>query len=254
MSQVRPYRSRICRSGQSSGKFLSEFVRDIIKDIGPVKTMIDVGCGTGKQSDFIKKNFPEIKITGLDFSEATCKFLEKSPIFEKVYYASSASLPVKDKEFEVALSMENLEHLYYEDVQNAMEELKRVSNIIILTTPNPNGVIDTRWLEDEIIQAGNDKVPMNEHDFMCMTSAVHKSVIYPDSLLECGFKQVYCKYYNHSVFYGTSDNLDMSKLRFDGLLKSDELDGDSYLEKYECILHRSLALRPLLIKNNTRKI
>jgi len=41
---------------------LSEFVSDIIKEIGSVKTIIDVGCGTVNKSPIIKNIFPEIKI------------------------------------------------------------------------------------------------------------------------------------------------------------------------------------------------
>ena len=51
-------------------------------------------------------------------------------MFDKIIYASSSLLPIKDKEYDISLSMENLEHLYYEEVLDAFKEFQRISKII----------------------------------------------------------------------------------------------------------------------------
>lgn len=251
---ARPYRKRICAQGQSSGAWLNKFVCDALERLSEnteINSIMDVGCGTGKQAGLLKEKYQNIKFKGLDFSEATYKFLQNSKIFDEVFLGCSNKLPLDDNCIDLALSMENLEHLYKENVYNAMEELKRISKCILITTPNATGVIDLKWLNDEICQAVNDNIEMSEFEYNCLASAVHKSTIFPKSLLNCGFKQITNVFYNHSVFYGISDEIDLTKLEYMGIKETELLDTTNYNNKYLDLLVKS---RTLLDKIKAHKL
>lgn len=252
--EKRSYRKRMCRMGQASPTWLNDFVcraLDKLLECVEINSIMDVGCGTGKHSGLLKEKYQNIKLKGLDFSEATYNFLQNSKIFDEVFLGCSNKLPLDDKCIDLSLSMENLEHLYEENVYNAMVELKRISKCIIITTPNATGVIDLKWLRDEITQAENDNVELTEFEYNCLSSAVHKSTIFPISLLNCGFKQITKVHHNHSIFYGISNEINLEKLEYLGITQDELLNTDNYKDKYVNLLYKS---RDLLEKIKKHKL
>ena len=242
---IRPYRSRMCTMGQASPTWLHEFICKALESLlesVEINSIMDVGCGTGKHSGLLKEKYQNITFKGLDFSEATYNFLQNSKIFDEVFLGYSNILPLQDKCVDLALSMENLEHLFEENVFNAMIELKRISKSIIITTPNATGVIDLKWLNDEIPQAENDNIELSKYDYNCLSSAVHKSTIFPKSLIYCGFKQISKVHHNHSIFYGISDEINLKKLEYLGIKESELLDTNNYKDKYVDLLYKSRNL------------
>jgi len=189
---MRSYRQEITTIGQHSADYLNVYVQEAIHKISMNHNICkigDIGCGIGLHSKMLKNKFDHIHFTGIDFSKATIDYLSQNKIFDEIILASSSKLPITDKYFDIVISMENLEHLYYEDVLEALYELKRTSKFIIITTPIPELVVNTRWIIGEITEATEDMIPLTEHDYSCLESCVHKSILNPRSLLEAGFKQ-----------------------------------------------------------------
>jgi len=235
---MRTYRQEITTKGQHSPENLNYYVQDVLKEINHFTSIADIGCGTGFHSNILKQIYPNCKFIGVDFSQATMEYLKDTTIFDQIFLASSKKLPLPDKYTDIAISMENLEHLYIEDVLDALYELKRISKYIIITIPTPEAVINVPWLNKEINEAGNDDIPLTLRDYTCLESCVHKSVIYPESFFQAGFKQIKKYYSGSECYYAESDKIDLTKIRCMGLKKS-----DNYKSIYLDLLNKSLNLR-----------
>ena len=236
-ASLREYRTKITQIGQNSPLYLNKVVSDIIKDIDH-SIIVDIGCGNGKQCELFKNKF-KAKFIGVDFSPATINYLNKEKIFDEVYLCSSDKLPLNDKSSNISLSMENLEHLYTDQVYNALSELIRISEYVIITTPAPEYCMNLNWLIPEINEAYQDNIPLTEHDYICLESAVHKSTIYPESMKKCGFE---ISSFNESMIYhGKTNNIDLNHLLFDGI-KRPNLDLN-YKDKYLSLLNKCVAFK-----------
>lgn len=230
--------------GQHSPEYLNKYVQDVINslNISKIDTICDIGCGLGFHVNILKQIYSDVKFIGIDFSKATVDYLKTQPIFHEIHLASAKTLPIRDNHCDIAISMENLEHLYCEDVMDALHELKRIGKYVIITTPVPHRVVNVPWLMGEIAEASLDAMPLNEHDYHCLESCVHKSVIFPESLLDAGFKQIQ-KYGSESeCYYAETDTLDLSNIRFTGIHHASLLRNCDYKGKYIDLLNRSLAL------------
>jgi len=143
---MRSYRLKQTSIGQHSPGYLNEPVKNIIKSFNCNNLVIaDIGCGTGKQCEEFKKSI-DAKFIGVDFSPATINYLKTTHIFDELFLCSSDKLPLADKSCKVALSMENMEHLYIDQVYNALSELLRISEYIIITTPFPENCMNIPWI------------------------------------------------------------------------------------------------------------
>jgi SAM-dependent methyltransferase len=97
--------------------------------------ILDIGCGRySALSQVIKtQNFYAI---GLDIFEPHVRASNRRGIYQGVICGDVRALPIKDKQFDLVILLEVLEHLDKEDGQKALSELERVSReAILLTTP-----------------------------------------------------------------------------------------------------------------------
>lgn len=222
---VREYRRLITTVGQASPFWVAEGVIQILKhhfgtipSAGRKLSVIDVGCGLGVQMQRIAKALPDFfaDIEGVDWSPATVDLhrAEKTPIYKKVSLCDSAGLPFEDGAFDIALSMENLEHLYGQRPLLAVKELARISKFVLVTTPLSQDCINCEWLFQEMIEAILDPVPLSARDYICLESAIHKSTLFPKALLEAGFAS-YGK--NHGFYFAMSSTLKSEALRCIGI-------------------------------------
>lgn len=181
-------------------------------------------------------------MVGIDFSPATIAYLQTQPIFHEAHLCSSATLPLATKSTTVSLSMENLEHLYYEDVYDALMEQQRVSEYMIITTPLPTEVMNLSWLMRELPEAMNDDVPLTEHDYTCLESAVHKSIVYPHSMAKCGFQMAWTGL--SMVYFGKSSEIDLQHVVYDGIRRTqmEQPTFPSRKERYVALLKECLRI------------
>ena len=115
-------------------------LKNILKhEIKDGSTILDIGGYDGFISYNIKKLFPNLKITVVDTDELGLRLAKDRGL--RVICASALELPIKDKEFNVVLCFDLIEHIK-EDVK-LVKELSRVlkdNGKIILTTPMKDGV------------------------------------------------------------------------------------------------------------------
>ncbi|MCK6468152.1 MAG: class I SAM-dependent methyltransferase [Candidatus Brocadia sinica] len=96
------------------------------------RTVLDVGCGRRSSLSGIKKCGLRV---GVDHYMPYIK--EQAGSVHDFYVQGDVRrLPFKDKSFDCAVATEIIEHLIKEDALKMLAEMERVSNKIILTTPN----------------------------------------------------------------------------------------------------------------------
>lgn len=106
------------------------------------KTVLDIGCNTGRGGIALKQLDPTLVITGLDCVQSRLDALPDG-VYRKRLHGSSTAIPSDDNQFDVVVAGEFIEHLYPNDVRQTLGELFRVLRVpgrLLLTTPNPGDI------------------------------------------------------------------------------------------------------------------
>jgi len=107
-----------------------------------LKTVLDVGCNTGRGGGVIKQLNPQLFLVGLDCVQSRLDQLD-SEVYDQTICSYSTRINTTDSSFDVVVAGEFIEHLYPSDVHPTLQEFYRVirpSGRLLLTTPNPNYV------------------------------------------------------------------------------------------------------------------
>ena len=101
------------------------------------KTMLDLGCGEGVigyLSLLLKEKME--KIVGVDIDIPSLRFCYEHKLYDRlVSHNVNKSLPFKDKEFDVVVSCELLEHLEKDKSMALLDEMERVGKWVVISTP-----------------------------------------------------------------------------------------------------------------------
>jgi ubiquinone/menaquinone biosynthesis C-methylase UbiE len=252
---MRQYRRLLVEAGQASPPGIASLINKILdQNLGNVPvSSLDVGCGLGTQMQRLKSFSKERykKTTGLDWSPATVKMHSSTDIYDDVKLADSSALPFEDKQFDLSISMENLEHLYGNLSVESLKEMARVSNYIVISTPLPHQVINFSFLKDELLAANLDKLPLTLHDYVCLESAIHKSTLFPSSLTDAGFVRLES---NHGVYFGESRKIDFEKIISLGIEDDenelDSLSPEDLKKRYIDLLVKSASLHDRIVSHD----
>jgi len=88
------------------------------------KTILDVGCASGRMANEISKIFPRARITGVDAYKRAVEFGKKAYPHINFKLADAHKLPFKTSSFDFVVCYEVIEHLI--DPLVALKEMKRV--------------------------------------------------------------------------------------------------------------------------------
>lgn len=116
-------------------------IRQFLKELGRLvetthpRNVLDVGCGEGFVTAFLKERLPAAELVGVDLSDGALAYARQhfgtQATFQK---ADIYQLPFPDRTFDTVVCSEVLEHL--EDPDRAMQELKRVARrYVVITVP-----------------------------------------------------------------------------------------------------------------------
>lgn len=132
---------------------IDNFYKELFKMIKPLKanSILDVGCGEG----FTLKKLEEKKLgkrnVGIDYSDDAIRIGKKIYPKLSLFKGDVYDLAYKDKEFDLSLCTEVLEHL--EDPVKAVNEIKRVtSKHIIFSVPNEPFFIGANFLRGKYLK------------------------------------------------------------------------------------------------------
>lgn len=96
-------------------RFVSYFYQiDSVSRLNP-GNILEIGVGNGTVANYLKQNGFGVKTCDID------------PDLKPDYVADIRKLPLRDNDFDLVLACEILEHIPFEDVGAALEELRRVA-------------------------------------------------------------------------------------------------------------------------------
>lgn len=96
-----------------------------------VATLADIGCGNGILENYLIGNRPELRIIGIDRSEAALKYVKTEKKLGDIL-----DIPLDDKGYDCVSCLEVLEHIPVTVYDKALSELARVSsNYLIISVP-----------------------------------------------------------------------------------------------------------------------
>ncbi len=108
---------------------------DLVVKLKPDR-ILDIGCGSGFLAGLIRKQLPDIKIHGVDFSIEALKRCKNT---SQVYCVDieHSHIPFKDGTFDLIICSEVLEHLFRpEHIVAEIHRLLTIDGIGIVTVPN----------------------------------------------------------------------------------------------------------------------
>jgi SAM-dependent methyltransferase len=253
-NDVRPWRRILRTFGQGSDLYIAEWVTAHVRG----GTVIDVGCGAGIPASLLRAGWygtpywsaegkPPERIVGVDYSPRAVSYASAYGAYDEVRRASAADIPAAEGEFEVALSIENIEHLWAHDVMPGLRELVRVaSRQVIITTPWPWDVVNRGWTERELAEAMADPVAVGAEEFGMLVGALHKSTLTLEQMEAAGFRCVTPGGVTgrSAVYVGEPAHLDLSAITaVDGFVPPslDPDDDGDFRRTYTAILKANLA-------------
>lgn len=119
-----------------------------------VKSVLDIGCNTGRGGRVLKTLDPGLRLYGLDAVRDRLDQLPKEA-YEEGVHGYSTKIPSEDGTYDVVVAGEFIEHIYQSDVDQTLGEIFRVLKIggrFFLTTPNPTDI--KRKMRGETILGG----------------------------------------------------------------------------------------------------
>jgi SAM-dependent methyltransferase len=107
------------------------------------KTVLDVGCNTGRGGKVLKELNSKLQLFGLDCLTSS---LEKIPsgIYKQKICSYSTDIKMESSSVDGIVAGEFIEHLYDEDIERTLQEFYRLlkpKGKLLLTTPNPNYIL-----------------------------------------------------------------------------------------------------------------
>lgn len=102
-----------------------------------VKSVVDLGCGRGIVGALLKIYREPTRTVGVDLFDPYLDFCKRNGFYTEVvrHDLRITPLPFCENEFDLAVSLEVLEHLPMESGKKLLEELERISKRVILSTP-----------------------------------------------------------------------------------------------------------------------
>lgn len=124
-----------------------------------IKTILDVGCGTGISSDFFaKKGF---QVTGIDPAIELINQNKYEGTLSKLIQAFAENLPFKENEFDLVISFTAIQN--FSDLKKGLSEIKRVGKTILVLTVL-NNVKEIKKIEQNINEVFDVKHQSNGKD------------------------------------------------------------------------------------------
>lgn len=190
-----------------------------IKLICTPSSLIEIGCGPGINLEQIRKNYPNIKLYGVDLSKNACKICKSKGI----EISNSDFMKFNpSKKYDAVLMMDFLEH-----VENDLLALKRANSLL-----DKNGYLICTVPSNPSLYSSHDK-NLGHYRRYSLKELLSKAK-------SAGFEPVFISYWN-CILYPAAWIL--RKFR-----NSNESDLDSS-KKFSPIIYLALSLENLLISN-----
>ncbi len=131
----------------------------VVSEAKFAQLVVDVGCGKSTPLPTIPKTFYAI---GLDIFKRDLTVKRNRAYYDGLILADARHLPLKEHCFDLAISLELIEHLPKHDGAGFLKELERIGRSVLVSTPN--GFLPHPSEDDNIYQ--NHISGWSETDFL----------------------------------------------------------------------------------------
>jgi ubiquinone/menaquinone biosynthesis C-methylase UbiE len=139
-------------------------LKNIMNNNDNIKSVIDVGCGSGNFISKLVTQFPQFKqIIGIDFlTEMVNSAQDKINQSDKVslIQADILNIPFNNKNFDITICMDTLHHIHHDDFNKAIEELTRITDKILILEIRNKKNISHFWYEHIVAPIYFQGLPM----------------------------------------------------------------------------------------------
>ena len=123
MAKTLNYNKEYFRERDSLNPLLAQSIKILAKE-NNLKTILDVGCGTGRLVHFLNKN--SYQAYGCDTAKEAISLAKKINQDSKIKWGQASQLPYKNDSFDLITSISVIEHLTKTQVQKFLSEATRV--------------------------------------------------------------------------------------------------------------------------------
>lgn len=90
---------------------------------GDINSLLDIGCGKGEIINSIRSQSPRLRNIGLDISHEALTYVDGLKIVGEL-----PKIPLKDRDFDLVICLQVLEHIPNHLYQDSLREIERLSN------------------------------------------------------------------------------------------------------------------------------
>jgi len=113
------------------------------------KRVLDCACGNGYGTYILSRGAREV--VGIDLDNGLIKFAKKYNNTRNIRFINTSIGGLKEKCFDIIVSVETIEHINTEDVDDFIKDLKRhlrKDGVIVFTTPRVDETISYKKIDD----------------------------------------------------------------------------------------------------------
>ena len=175
--------------------FLHELLEEIPKD---VESLIDVGCGRGIVGAMTRIYRTPKRLVGVDIFQDYIDFCKKYSIYDELHRLDlrQTPLPFQNREFSVATCIETIEHLPKKRGEKLLEELHRIADTIIVSTPSsffkqPKSHVERNSFQAHVSKWTVEDFKKRGYDVKGVGNLAINKLAIPTRKLTCRFPRLY---------------------------------------------------------------
>ena len=135
----------------SQHKESERLLAEVLRDLGPIDSVVDLGCGRGRIASLLEKVLPEAAYTGVDIGEAQIEATQKIRPDGDFYTARLQDFD-PDRKWDLVIISEVLMHIPPSDIQAVCTKVKTLADKWIVTIdwtqPLSGKIAEWNWLFD----------------------------------------------------------------------------------------------------------
>jgi len=186
-------------ASQSHATWTRPFLHELLEEIPKnVESLIDVGCGRGIVGALTRIYRNPTRLVGVDIFPSYIDFCKKFSLYDEVYLMDlrKTPLPFRNHEFGVATCIEVIEHMHKEYGERLLDELQRIADMIIVSTPShffkqPKYHVDLNPFQAHVSKWTVSDFRKRGYEVRGVGNLAIRNLAFPIRKLTCRFPRLY---------------------------------------------------------------